>query len=124
MADTITFNDGSNPAVTIPVPDYPSDQLISLQQNVQVAMGGRVTSVTNGSGTLTRWALRWNSLPTANYNTLKTFLYTTVAGATTQFTYTDENSSNYTVKYIGGLETASLVDFNSFEVEILLAEIP
>ena len=124
MADTITFNDGTNPAITIPVPDYPSGTFISLNQNVNIAMGGRVTSVTNGSGTLTRWALRWNSLPTANYNTLKTFLYTTVAGATTQFTYTDENSSNYTVKYIGGLESASLVDYNSFVVDITLAEIP
>lgn len=124
MADTITFDDGTNPSITIPVPDYPSDTFINLNQNVQVAMGGRVTSVTRGSGTITRWVLHWNDLSTTDYNTLKTFLYTTVGGATTQFTYTDENGTGYTVKYIGGLEAASLVDFDSHQVDIILAEIP
>jgi len=123
MATQITFNDGSNPAVNLPVPDYPSQDYGSLDQSIQQAMGGRITSITRGSGELFRFILLWERLGASDYTALKTFLYTTVAGATTQFTYTDYLGTNYTVKYIGGLDRAPLVDYDSRRVEITLAEV-
>jgi len=38
-------------------------------------------------------------------------------------TYTDENGDNYTVKYTGGIERARLVDYDSYAVEVQLAEV-
>ena len=122
MAD-ITFDDGTNPSVTLPAPDYPGQAFAFLDQSIQQAMGGRITSITRGSGELRRWTLAWQSLSASNYTTLKTFWYTTVSGASTQVTYTDENGTNYTVKYTGGIERARLVDYDSYAVEVQLAEV-
>ena len=123
MATQITFNDGSNPAINVPVPDYPGQTQEHIDQSIQQAMGGRVTSITRGTGVLKRWVLVWEMLATADYNTLKTFFNTTVKGATNSVTYTDENSANHTVKYLGGIERSQLVDHNSHRVEILLAQV-
>jgi hypothetical protein len=122
MATTITFNDGST-SITIPTSDYPGQTQSFLDQSIQTAMGGRITSITRSAGEKKRWILNWRSLSQTDFNTLKTFIYTTVSGATTQFTYTDETSTNYTVKYTGGIENAQLVDFDSYAVEVNLAEI-
>jgi hypothetical protein len=111
MATTITFNDGST-SITIPTSDYPGQTQSFLDQSIQTAMGGRITSITRSAGEKKRWILNWRSLS-----------HTTVSGATTQFTYTDETSTNYTVKYTGGIENAQLVDFDSYAVEVNLAEI-
>lgn len=119
---TINFDDGTNPSITLPSPEYPAQDAQILDQSVQQAMGGRITSITRGSGVLRRWKLMWNTLPESDYNTLVTFLYTTISGAANPFTFTDHNSDQYVVKYIGGLERSQLIDFDSRKVEIELAE--
>ena len=123
MATQITFDDGVNPAINVPVPDYPGQTQENLDQSIQQAMGGRITSITRGSGVLKRWTLVWQYLSASDYTTLKTFFYTTVVGASASVTYTDENAATHTVKYLGGLENTQLIDYDSNRVEIILAEV-
>jgi hypothetical protein len=123
MATTISFDDLTNPAINLPVHDYPSQAFVHLDQSIQQAMGGRITNIERGNGTLTRWVLQWQHLSVADFAILKTFFYTTVTGASTTVTYTDEASATHTVKYLGGIERAQLIDYDSYRVDITLAEV-
>ena len=123
MATTISFDDLTNPAINLPVHDYPSQAFVHIDQSIQQAMGGRITNIVRGTGTLTRWVLQWEHMSQADFTILKTFFYTTVSGASTTVTYTDESAATHTVKYLGGIERAQLVNYDSHKVEISLAEV-
>jgi len=123
MATTIIFDDGSAPAVNFPAPDHPEEWREDLQQVRARAMGGRVVSVTRSASTLKNPILHWTSMDETDYNAMVTFIFTTVEGSTTQFTFTDWESTAHTVKYMGGLEKARSVGFDQWTVDLQLAVI-
>ena len=122
MATSISFTktDGSGSTGALALPEYPGMTFEHLDQSIQQAMGGRITSITRGSGTIKRWVLAWENLPLANFTSIKTFFYTTVTGANTTVRYIDENGTTNTVKYLGGIESAQLIAYNLYQLELRL----
>ena len=122
MPDYVSFTktDGSGSTGNLSPPEYPGMKFENLDQSIQQAMGGRITSISRGSGTINRWVLKWESLPPANYTAIKTFFYTTVDGASTTVRYIDENSTTNTVKYLGGIEEAVAVAYGIYRLELRL----
>ena len=121
MATTISFDDGSNPVVTVAAPDHPEEWREDLQQVRARAMGGRVVSVTRSSSTLKNPVLHWTNMDEADYNSLVTFFYSTVEGSATSVTFTDWESNPHTVKYMGGLERARSVGYDQWALDLQLA---
>jgi len=122
MATSISFTktDGSGSTGALALPEYPGMKFENLDQSIQQALGGRITSITRGSGTINRWTLAWENLPTANYTAIKTYFYSTVTGAATTVRYIDESGVTNTVKYLGGIERAQLVAFGLYQLELRL----
>ena len=122
MADSVSFEktDGSGSTGALALPEYPGIKSENLDQSIQQAMGGRITALTRSSGTINRWTLRWETLPEANYNSIKTFFHTTVSGGATTVRYIDQDATVNTVKYLGGIENAQMVSFELYELEIQL----
>lgn len=122
MATSISFTktDGTGSTGALALPDYPGMTFENLDQSIQQAMGGRITSITRGSGTIKRWVLAWETLPSADFAAIKTFFYTTVTGASVTVRYIDEDGATNTVKYLGGIEQATLVNFGIYEMELRL----
>ena len=107
-----------------PTPDYPGRPGVFLDQSIQVAMGGRVTSITRGSGNIVRPILGWNDMTDADHSTLETFWYTTVGGAANVVAYTDwVPNSAINVKYLGGLEDWEQIDYDSWRGELHLIKV-
>jgi len=122
MADSVSFRktDTTGSTGALALPEYPGIKSENLDQSIQQAMGGRITALTRSSGTIDRWTLHWQNLPEANYTAIKTFFYTTVAGAAEAVHYIDQDATVNTVKYLGGIEDASMVGFELYELEIRL----
>jgi hypothetical protein len=118
--DTIQFV-YSVTTINPPTPEHPKREGVVLDQSIQRCMGGRVTSVDWGAGQLETHVLLWKSLSAADFATLRTFWYTTVGGAANTVTYTDEDATVFSVKYLGGIENARMLDGNLYTVEITLA---
>lgn len=107
-----------------PTPDWPEHPGDFLDQSIQQAMGGRVTSITRGSGVIARPILIWNDLADSSYQTLRTFWLTTVGGASNVVSYTDwVPNSAINVKYLSGIEEAEQVDFDSWRLALHLAKV-
>ena len=117
---TITFTYGST-TVEVSTPDYPEHPGEYLDQFISRAMGGRVTAITRGSGTIKEPVLVWEELSNSEFTALKDFFFTTTNGAENEVTYTDWDGNVHTVKYLGGLERAEQIDFDSWKVELKLA---
>ena len=89
-------------------------------------------SLTRSSQVLAQPEIHWRDLPDADFLLMKTFLYTTVAGSTTQFVYTDEEGETMTVRYAGGIEDAQATGYAGvagteqliWRVTVRLAEVP
>ena len=112
----------SDTTINPPTPEHPKREGYALDQSIQRCMGGRITSVTWGSGTpLQTHALLWKTLSVTDYGTLRTFWLTTVGGATNTVTYTDEDATVFSVKYLGGFENAHMLDGNLYTLELALA---
>ena len=111
----------SSTTINIATPDHPEQWKEDLQQVRSRAMGGRVVSVTRTASALKNPVLHWSSMTEANYNTLKTFINTTISGTTNSFTFTDWDSTGHTAYYMGGLEKARSTTFNTWVVDIQLA---
>jgi len=105
-----------------PTPDYPKRVEDDLVQSVQRSMDGRVVSELRSTTSIKTHVLKWEYMPDADFATLKTFWYTTVQGAKNAVTYTDEDATAFTVRYLKGLETAREVDTDFWSVELHLAE--
>jgi hypothetical protein len=107
-----------------PTPDWPETPADYLDQSIQQAMGGRVTNVVRGSGLIARPVLVWNDMPDADFQTLRTFFLTTVGGATNAVAYTDwVPNSAINVKYLGGLEDAQQLEYDSWRLTLRLAKV-
>ena len=120
---TIQFVYGAT-TINPPTPDYPERPGVFLDQSVQIAMGGRVTSITRGSGTIVRPTLGWTDMSDADHTTLENFWFTTVGGSSNTVTYTDwVPNSAISVKYLGGLEAWEQVDYDSWEGELHLIKV-
>jgi hypothetical protein len=117
MATTVNFTYSAT-SVTVDAPTYPEEPGDALQQAVAQSMSGRVMSVTRKAGTITSTVLHFR-LTEAQYNNLRGFFYTTVSGATLDFTYTDHESTAWTATYLGGLPGAQL-DYDDWAVDLRL----
>jgi hypothetical protein len=107
-----------------PTPDFPEHRGEFIDQSIQQAMGGRITSITRGSGLIERPILIWNDLDDSSYQTMKTFFLTTVGGAANAVAYTDwVPNSAINVKYLGGFEEAEQIDYDSWRLTLRLAKV-
>jgi len=119
---SVTLTSGST-VVTLPTPDYPEDPGDALRQTVMRAMGGRIVSVTQSNGVIRDPVLHFTDLSETDYNNLASFINNTVVGATTSFTYTDWDSTSYTVRYVSGIP-GQQVDLDQWVVDLALAVVP
>ena len=122
MATTVTLDDGLGNSITLPAPSPPGKEYATYPMLTSIMWGGGIKVVDLGDGT--SWdepEIFWDLLPTADYNTLRTFIITTVNRSQTAFTYTDENSVEHTnVHYMEGLDEFQKVDFDLWSGTIKL----
>ena len=104
--------------VTLPAPSYPEDPGNTLQQAIMQSMSGRVMSITRVAGTIINATLHFR-LNETDYNSLDSFIRTTVTGAPLEFTYTDHEGTAWTATYLGGLPGLQL-DLDDWAVELRL----
>jgi len=115
MATTVNFTSGAT-SIDVTAPTYPEEPGNTLQQVVAQSMSGRVMSVTRNAGTITTPTVHLQ-LAETEYDDLVSFIYTTVSGATTSFSYTDHESVTWTATYLGGLPGAQ-VDYDDWRVDL------
>lgn len=118
----INFTYGST-SLDLPTPDFPEEPNDALVQHRARTFGGHVTSVTISAGTLRTPVLHFTDLTETEYNSLVSFINTTVVGATYAFTFTDWESVAWTVKYMGGLP-GNQPEYDRWTVDLVLAVIP
>ena len=115
MATTVTLAYSST-TVTLPAPDYPEEPGTVLQQSISQSMSGRVMSVTRNAGVITTPPYPFKLTESA-YNSLVSFIQTTVSGATTVFTYTDHDSTAWNATYLSGIP-GKQVAFDDWAVDL------
>lgn len=117
---TISFTYGSD-VLTLPTPDFGTTPGASLRETVGRAMGGRVTSVLWSSAINRNPVYVWNTMPEADYLAAVTFFLTTVGGAGNDIALVDWDSVSWTVRYLGGIEQAAPVNYDTWQVKLSLA---
>ena len=109
---TITFDDGTNPAVQVRTHQWPQPLGDAYPVVVGRTMGGGFKTADLGDGTQRFDAtLEFREYPDADAQDLFTFFRTTVNRSETSFTYTDPDGTDFTnMRYVSGLETWRKVD--------------
>jgi hypothetical protein len=120
MSVTLTY---LSTVLSLPTPDFPEDPGSALRQARMRAMGGSVKSVTFSSGTVDDPIYHFTDMTEAEYNSLVSFINTTVIGATYAFTFTDWEAVTTTVKYMGGLPGRQ-IEFDRWVVDLALSVVP
>lgn len=116
---TVTFSLGSE-TITVPGPDYPEHPGSSLAQFTQVAMGGRVTTLTQATAQQFNPILTWTALPDADFLVLEDFFNTVAIGAENEVNYTDYRGASWTAIYLGGLAEAEQDEFGHWVLKLRL----
>ena len=112
--------------VDLPNPNYPGAIRPARPQVKSAAIGGRVvvSDLTDGTN-LAQPRLVWSDgMPTADYNSMFSFLDVTVKRSELSFTFTDWEANTYTVIYWSGLDDFSRISHSKFGGTIVLREIP
>lgn len=117
----ITLNPGAG-SITIESPSYPYQPGDNYPLVVGKTFGGGHKVADLGSGTdWQRFVLRFDDMGQTDYNSLRTFLLTTVNWSQTVFTYTDPFSVAHTnVRYISGFEGFQLNDYQRWQGTLIL----
>jgi hypothetical protein len=123
MPNEVTFDDLTNPAITVQAPRYPEEPGRDYPQIVGLTSSGShiVADLGDGSTVHLDMVLHFRNFPDADMTTLRTFIETTVDWAKTLFTYTDPHSVAHTnMRYMGGLpeNRATLGDFWNFDMRL------
>ncbi len=107
MATTVTFNDGTNPIITVAAPRIPEEPGRSYPVQMGRTIGGGLFTVDLGGGTVYQTIrLHFRHLSSADYTDLKTLLETDVNFGETSFTYTDPHGVAHTnMHYVSGWES-------------------
>lgn len=124
MSITLAY---SATSITIPSPNYPANLRPKRTQIVNAAIGGRidVTDLGDGAGSeLIFPAFRWTKLPQADYDSLYSFINTTVNRSEIAFTLTDWDAITYTVKYWRGIDEFELAFHDHWTGTLELREVP
>lgn len=104
---SITFDDGTNPAVTVRAHQWPQPLGDAYPVVTGRTMGGGFKVADLGDGTV--WddlPLEFRNYPDDDAQDLFTFMRTTVNRSETPFTYTDPDGADHTnMRYVHGLET-------------------
>jgi len=124
MGKTCTFDDGSNPAVTIKAPALPETPGRSLPQIFGETTGGRHVVADYGDGTV--WesrTLHFRRLSSTHFTNLRTFFETTVNWHETVFTYTDPHGTTHaSMRYLSGLPQAQGGKGTTWDVDLVIAK--
>ena len=106
---TVTFDDGTNPAVVVQAPRLPEEEGRDYPILMGRTMGGAVLTADQGDGSTVHihdMMLHFRHLTNANYTSLKTFFETYVIWSKTKFTYTDPHATAHTnMHYVRGMES-------------------
>jgi hypothetical protein len=121
-ATSINFTYGST-SLDLPANEYPGEPWEDIDQMRTVAMGGRVVSRTRTASTFNNPVLHWTQLDDPKKTELDTFIFGIVLGSFYPFTFTDVWADTYTVRYMGGLEAAKMVQDYLWELTLKLAVI-
>ena len=70
---------------------------------------------------LREWKLHWNGIPDTDLTTLLTW-FSTCAGGSASFTWTDEFNNNFTVRFAGDVSHSSVSEGHS-TVDLTLEEV-
>jgi hypothetical protein len=119
---SVLFDAGGGKTLTLPTPDYGTKENVGLNKATNRAMGGRVVTVLRQSGTVQDPELVWLDMSDADLALARTYFHTTIVAVET-FTYTDWLSVAITAAYLGGVDEALAVDFDSNRVEIKIAKV-
>ena len=123
MPKTVTFDDLTNPAVTVQAPRYPEEPGRHYPQVVTKTAGGShvVADLGDGSSIHETAILHFRTFPNADMTSLLTFLETTVQHSKTLFTFTDPFGTDHTsMRYLGGIRERRRTkgNFWDFDLEI------
>ena len=124
MATTVTFNDLTNPVVTVKSPSYPEEEGRTYTHLIGRTMGGGIKTADMGDGTVHQNpVLHFRDMTNAHYSSLKTFFETTVSFSKTSFTYPDPHAAAHTnMHYLGGIERARSKKGNRWDFDVRLTK--
>lgn len=124
MATTVTFDDGSNPAVTVKAPIWPEVPGRSRKVILNRTWGGGRVQTDYGNAAVERHLrLVFRNLTNTHYTNLRTFFETTVNYAGALFTYTDPFGTDLdNMYYRGGLETFEATRGRRWQGTLLISQ--
>ena len=111
--------------VVLPNPNYPGLLRPSRPQVKNAAIGGRVVVTDLSDGTnLLQPRLTWERLPKADYDSMESFIETTVKRSELSFTFEDWEANTWTVVYWDGIDEFGRAGFGHMAGTLTLREVP